>query len=72
MAEEVVDMDTEASLLSIRRWLMFISLLLVVQVYYSAQNNYSAPPGGNTMILGLLSLGFVVVGSLALSFLDNQ
>jgi hypothetical protein len=65
-------MDTEASLLSIRRWLMIISLLLVVQVYYSAQSNYSVPPGGNTMILGLLGLGFVVVGSLALSFFKNQ
>jgi hypothetical protein len=51
---------------------MFISLLLVVQVYYSAASNYSVPPGGNTVVLGLLSLGVVVTGSLVLSFLDGQ
>ncbi|WP_224270677.1 hypothetical protein [Haloprofundus salinisoli] len=64
-------MDTEASLVAIRRWLMFISLLLIVQVYYTAVSNYSIPPRGDVMGPALIVLGFLVAVSLFLSFTDD-
>ncbi|ELZ78248.1 hypothetical protein KU306_00700 [Haloferax larsenii] len=58
-------MDPETQLLSIQRWLMFISLLLIVQTYYMASNNYSTLPG----VMPLLGmLGFFVVVWFGLTF----
>ncbi|SEL48474.1 hypothetical protein [Haloferax larsenii] len=51
-------MDPETQLLSIQRWLMFISLLLIVQTFYMASNNYSTLPV--MPLLGMLGI-FVVV-----------
>ena len=59
-------MDPETQLLSIRRWLMFISLLLIVQTYNGAMSNYSTLSGAMLPLLGVL--GFFVLVWLVLTF----
>jgi hypothetical protein len=50
---------------------MLIALLLTIQIYYTAADNYSVPPGENVMGLSMVVLGFFVSGSLALSFVET-
>ena len=64
-------MVSDVSVSSIRRWLMIIALLLTIQIYYTAADNYSVPPGENVMGLSMVVLGFFVSGSLALSFVET-
>ena len=64
-------MVSDASLRSIRRWLMLIALLLTIQIHYTAADNYSVTPGGNVVVLSMVVLGFFVSGSLVLSFVEN-
>ncbi|RDZ63527.1 hypothetical protein C5B90_10310 [Haloferax sp. Atlit-12N] len=59
-------MDPETQLLSIQRWLMFISLLLIVQTYYMTSSNYSSFSGALLPLLGML--GFFVVVWFGLTF----
>ncbi|ELZ82498.1 hypothetical protein C453_15473 [Haloferax elongans ATCC BAA-1513] len=61
-------MDPETQLLSIQRWLMFISLLLIVQTYYMTLSNYSIFSGVLLPLLGML--GFFVVVWFGLTFVQ--
>lgn len=53
-------MSVDDSLDSIRRWLLAITLLLTIQVYYLASDNYTAP-GSDLVVVFSVVLGIVVV-----------
>ncbi|AKU07892.1 hypothetical protein [Haloferax gibbonsii] len=64
-------MDTETSLLSIRRWLMVLSLLLTVQVYASVTDTGALDAPGQPVRLALIGAGVYVVIALLLTFFEE-